>query len=100
MTYTKEELELMIHRMRTASNEFYRLAVGVGNHAFIEFAGLMNEYISVCERAVEQSIDFTEANVHAGGELPMEPHHFEYLMEKLECIYGPTFAWNGQERTT
>ncbi len=88
MTYTTEELQKMIDGMRAASNQFYAMATAVGNHAFIEFTGLMNEYIKVCEHALSQGIDFTECNVHTGKMLPMQPFHVQYLGEKLSCIYS------------
>lgn len=38
-------------RMQDASDAFYRSAVSIGNHPFIEFAGLMNQYITACRAA-------------------------------------------------
>ena len=90
MTYTDEELVAM---MRAASDDFYRKACWVGHHGFIEFAGLMNKYIELCERARQQGLDFTETTVHGGGApLPMEGHDARYLLEKLDCIYGRSLA--------
>jgi len=90
MTYSKEELEEMVTKMRSASNAFYGMACATGNHAFIEFTGLMNEYIKVCQEAVEVGVDFTECTAHTGKMLPMKGYHADYLGEKLECIYGPS----------
>lgn len=89
--YTPEEQLLMIAMMRSASNAFYVGAQLTGNHAFLEFTGLMNEYISLCEQARAEGIDFTTANVHGGVHLPFKPYHLAYLNEKLECIYGVKF---------
>lgn len=90
MTYTPEELRAMISGMRAASGAFYRDAVRIGNHPFIEFTGLMNEYIQLCQAALAQGVDFTETSAHGSGHsaLPMQSHHRKYLSEKLECIYG------------
>lgn len=90
MTYTEPELREMILGMHRASGAFYRDAVRIGCHPFIEFTGLMNEYIKLCEAALAQGIDFTEASIHGSGQsvLPMRSFHREYLREKLECIYG------------
>lgn len=92
--YTDEELREMLSRMKDASTEFYRRATAIGNHAFIEFTGLMNEYIKACEEALAAGQDFTLANTHTGIALPLQPHHVMYLAEKLNCIYGPTLASN------
>jgi len=77
---------------RTASNEFYLAAVRSRNHPFIEFTGLINEYIMLCEAAHAQGQDFTQANIHSGQALPMQAHNVAYLGEKLGCIYGPALT--------
>lgn len=87
MTHTPEERELMLQQMDALSSMFYRGATKIGNHPFIEFTGLMNEYIKCCREAHKQGIDFTECNVHTGIELPMRPFEVAYVNEKLECIY-------------
>ncbi len=86
--YTSEERREILSKMRTASNAFYAAAARAGCHAFIEFTGLMNEFIKLCAEADEQGIDWVRANVHGDVHLPFKPYHVEYLSEKLECIYG------------
>lgn len=89
MTYSKEELQAMIDAMIAVSNRFYNGARLTGCHAFIEFTGLMNEYIKLCECALAQGLDFTETTIHGSGKpLPMESYQRAYLDEKLQCIYG------------
>ena len=89
MTYTKAELLQMISQMQGASNAFYLYATRIGCHPFIEFTGLMNEYIGMCQNALVQGQDFTETSIHGSGQpLPMKEHNRQYLTEKLECIYG------------
>lgn len=79
----------MLTKMQAVSSAFYAGAVRTGCHPFIEFTGLMNEYIQLCRAAMVQGEDFTETSVHGSGKpLPMQPHHRDYLNEKLECIYG------------
>ncbi len=94
MTYSPEELKTMLGAMRLASSAFYRDAVRIGCHPFIEFTGLMNEYIALCEAALAKGIDFTETTAHGSGAvvLPMRSFHREYLNEKLQCIYGHSLA--------
>lgn len=84
----KHEREVALTLMKTTSDVFYASAVRIGNHPFIEFAGLMNEYIKVCEAAHEQGIDFSNCSAHTGQQLPLREHHIAYLVEKLQCIYG------------
>lgn len=76
-----------LRRMREASAVFYGLAVQAGCHPFIEFAGLMNEYIQCCESAHKDGIDFAACNKHAGQHLPMPGYAVDYVNDKLECIF-------------
>lgn len=82
-----DERKTALREMRRASSAFYAQAVRIGNHPFIEFTGLMNEYIKACEAAHEQGIDFTECNTHSGQPLPIESYMRAYINEKLECIF-------------
>ena len=90
--YSPAELEAMIDRMKTASHGFYFLATQIGCHPFIEFAGLMNEYIKICEQTLKAGGDFASANTHTGGTLVFHDYNLKYLMEKLDCIYGPSIS--------
>lgn len=74
-------------KMREASNQFYVAATKVQCHAFIEFTGLMNEYIKVCEANLKRGTDFRELNVHGEGQLHVEPYELDYIGEKLNCIF-------------
>lgn len=87
VTYSAAEREAMLVRMRAASSAFYADAVRIGCHPFIEFTGLMNEYIKCCEDAHRQGIDFASCNTHSGQDLPMPGHSVGYINEKLECIF-------------
>lgn len=87
--YTAEQREVLLDKMRRASNDFYRAATAIQCHPFIEFCGLMNEYIQMCQRAHQQGIDFTNLHQHSGYALPMQSFNAVYLGEKLGCIYGP-----------
>lgn len=93
MTYTKEELEAMLTEMKCATSTFYAQARKIGCHPFIEFTGLMNEYIQMCANALAQGQDFTETSIHGSGQaLPMRSFERAYLNEKLQCIYGHSLA--------
>ena len=82
-----------IAAMKAASDIFYAGAVRIGNHPFIEFCGLMNEYIKACESAHKAGIDFSECSAHSGQPLPMESYMIDYVNEKLHCIFTGRCAW-------
>jgi hypothetical protein len=83
----KAELQRAIEQMHAASSLFYSMAFRIGNHPFIEFTGLINEYIKCCENALGQGIDFTLCSTHTGLKLPMRSFEVDYINEKLECIF-------------
>lgn len=87
----KQAAQVALTQMRAASNTFYRMAVISECHAFIEFTGLMNEYIKVCERmTLNGDISWMMANTHTNVPLALFPFEASYLAEKLDCIYGPS----------
>jgi hypothetical protein len=82
--WSAEERAALIKQMTHAKDVFYGLAARAGHHQFLEFAGLMHEYIKLCAEAHEAGHDFYS--------LPMQEHHAAYIGQKLECVYGPTIA--------
>jgi len=93
-----EERATMILKMKMASQNYYSSAIRTGVHAFIEFNGLMNEFIQVCEKAQNAGQDFTMANTHSGQALPFHEYNAKYLAEKLNCIYGPALLGDDANR--
>jgi hypothetical protein len=83
-----KEREKAIDQMRAVSHYFYMAATQIGIHPFIEFTGLMNEYIKACDEAHQVGIDFSECNTHSGEVLPLKPYMKTYINEKLECIFS------------
>jgi hypothetical protein len=81
------ELKAICASMQDASNRFYSLAIQTGCHPFIEITGFLNEYIKVCSQAADQGIDFTNANTHTGGALPLQSYEAAYLGEKFGCMF-------------
>lgn len=88
----------ILRAMERASNTFYANAFnsGMGHHchAFIEFTGLMNEFIVLCRQAHARGIAFGDANTHTERPLPIEVHQAAYLAEKFDCIFGPSLRAN------
>lgn len=93
---TPAERESALSSMRAASDAFYAAATRIGSHPFIEFTGLINEYIKACEEAHKAGIDFTECNRHSGVALPLAPHMSMYINEKLECIFSGSKILEGK----
>jgi hypothetical protein len=72
--------------MQFTSENFYREAQQCEKHQFLEFNGLLIEYIKLLREMHNAQQDFITNEV-----LPMKPHNAEYIAEKLSCIYGDTF---------
>ncbi len=97
-TYTPEERAEMIRKMQRIVDVFYPLASAAGCHAFIEFTGLMTEFVKVCADAHARGQQFPFANTHSGEAMPFKPYHLKYLGEKLNCIYGPALLTDATNR--
>lgn len=79
--------EESLAKMREAANQFYVAATRSECHAFIEFTGLINEYIKVCEANLNRGTDFRELNAHGERQMQIEPYELDYIGEKLNCIF-------------
>lgn len=81
--------EEILEAMKAASSNYYREAIATNCHTFIEFTGLMNEYIKICERNLKQGVDFTKTSAHCPGEprLQIEDWELDYINDKLRCIF-------------
>jgi hypothetical protein len=84
-----KECLLALSAMLDGAEQFYPLAVRANVHQFVEFTGLIREYITICAAAYQMNINFTQEAV-----LPMEEHHVAYIAEKLNCIFGDSFRAN------
>lgn len=82
--------EVMLGGMELAARAFYASAVPLHCHPFIEFTGLLNEYVGICRRAHAAGFAFEQASAHGGEALPMAPYEAAYIGEKLGCIFGPS----------
>ena len=92
IVYNSKEREEILVKMETTIRTFYGMAASTGCHPFIEFCGLMGEYLKSCQLAHLRGLDFTQANRHSGQALSIETYQANYIGEKLGCIYGPTFS--------
>lgn len=88
--YTRGELQEIIKKMEAVRVVFYAGAFEARCHPFIEFCGLMGEFIKICQNAIDAGVDFPMANTHTGKSLPMTEYNAAYLVEKLDCIFGPS----------
>jgi hypothetical protein len=87
--YTKDQLLDLAHGMRDAANRIYPILVQCNVHPFIEFNGLMQKYVDICQNAARKGIAFPDLHEHSGEAVPVEAHDMLYLAEKLRCIFGP-----------
>lgn len=96
--YTPEMLADVLAKMEAALGKIYWILFQTGCHPFIEFNGLMHQFVQVCRRASEKGIPFPMANEHTGVPLPVELHDVQYMGEKLRCIFGPIIDSNEEAR--
>ena len=97
-TYSPEQLRDMLAKMKAVSSSFYLQACLTGCHTFIEFTGLMNEFIKVCEQSAAAGVDFASASTHSGKPLVVYPYNADYIVEKLDCIFGPSIKASPEVR--
>lgn len=90
--YTPEELQRALEDMRLASSAFYSLAIRSNVHALIEFTGLINEFIKICEQTYAGGTNFVHANKHSGELMVAHSYNIDYIADKFECIFGPILA--------
>jgi hypothetical protein len=93
-SYNKEELQAITQKMRNTANRVYVLLQSCEVHAFIEFNGLMQKYVDLCQRASDAGVDFTMFNTHNDRAFTVHAHDIEYMAEKFDCIFGPLFRRN------
>jgi hypothetical protein len=81
--------EEILVAMEAASANYYREAIATNCHTFIEFTGLINEYIKICKRNLKEGVDFTQTSVHhTGGQtLHIQQWECDYINDKLRCIF-------------
>lgn len=72
--------------------ELFERNVGTVAHAFIEFCGVMNEYLKIAGDLAVLGVDFRQLNKHTGAVAEVEPYRIQYLGEKLDCIFSPLGA--------
>jgi hypothetical protein len=87
----RKECAALLHAIRNTSQMFYSRAQLIGVHTFIEFTGLINEYINLCQWAMEHDIDFRHINVHSCVEMNLPTHdvQIQYIGKKFACIFSP-----------
>jgi hypothetical protein len=78
------EFEALIVRMNRARDLLYSMAQTAGWSPLVAFVGLLSKYIELAERAYKESGEFIK--------LPMTADDVEYLLEKLNLIFGPSAA--------
>lgn len=72
----------MLVQMKVAKDAFYSMAVHIGQHQFVEFAGFMDAFIKLCEQMHGRDVNFVE------NALVADAIEMAYVAEKFDCIYG------------
>lgn len=75
-----------LKQMRQAVRAFYLDAVSIGQHQWVEHAGLMNEHLTMLVALYESGGCIWENTP------PMALRHARYLGEKINCMFGECFA--------
>jgi hypothetical protein len=90
----RKELRACLDKMRHTSGFFYRDAIQLGVHPFIEITGFINEYIQLCEDALYADVDFRDISQHTDTRLPLPENTFRmhYIAEKFSCMFKPWLA--------
>lgn len=95
---TQEELDETVTLLDKLVTHFYWLCfrneIGHKCHPFLEFSGLMQQYVQICRQASRKGQDFTKSSIHTNVAMPMNADEAEYLAEKLNCIFGPAIRQN------
>ncbi len=92
---TVDERELALIQMQNAANTFYVLAMRTQVHPFVEFTGLMNEFVKVCKAAHESGVDFSACCAFT-EKLPMTPQNVALCNEALEHIFTGQVSFGGR----
>lgn len=86
--HSQAALKDHLQSLERLSLGFYNRACHIGNHAFIEFAGLLNEWIAMARQTLDAACDPFSG-------LVWRAHNLNYVIEKLDCItaaYAPDHA--------
>jgi hypothetical protein len=79
--YSQADRAKLADKMEATTDGFYFLAAQIGHHQFLEFAGLMREYVKLCRASNEAGHGFSFGPV-------LKDYHAKYIGEKMGCIYG------------
>lgn len=81
----------------------FHAKVGARFHAFIEWCGVMSKHLDIMKELLVRGGDPLHGNIHTGTPVDLEQHHWDYLNEKIECIFGgqvkvvPTSQWDADQ---
>lgn len=81
-------IETTLQKMRHAVFGFQWQAVHTGDHAMVEFANIMQNYLECAERTAALGMDFVELGLDRSRTIDITTRDEIYIAEKLSCIYG------------
>lgn len=83
-----QQVQGTLEKMRIAVFEFQWRAVNSGDHAMVEFANIMQNYLECAERTADQGADFVEMGIDRCRTIDISERDEIYIAEKLSCIFG------------
>lgn len=81
-------VEVTLQKMRHAVFGFQWQAVNSGDHALVEFANLMQNYLECAEKTAARGEDFVALGIDRSRTIDIDDRDEVYIAEKLSCIYG------------
>lgn len=93
-TQTEERTTLeVLSELRRLSEVWYwqafRAGAGAYAHGFVEFFGLWNELLDIYQDLAKLGHEPNQLTNHSNRPLPVAEHQVDYLIEKLNCVFGP-----------
>jgi hypothetical protein len=89
---TPEQLRPLYAALDVAIKAWYRSASNITVHPAIEFAALMSKWLEVYRRAGTY-----QSSKHYGKAAPLHGGDLLYIVEKLDCIFGPALKASDPE---
>lgn len=92
-TYTPDNLTAARGQMYKVIDRFHDSAIAISPpiHPFVEFTGLMHEFLAMCDQTIQKDRDFSRATNHGRQALDISMENAACLGKKFAHIFGSTF---------
>lgn len=92
--YSIEDLLKICRKMDAVVEKIYPMMTSCEVHPFVEFNGLMREYVVICRILARSGVAFPFASNHGTMAVEVPDYTIEYMAEKLGCIFAPMIRGN------